>query len=138
MKKLLAVFWAALTLAGCSSVNTVERADPQSRPQMVNDKRIVTDDDLNDYAYVAGVNESIVGGNLLKIQVKLVNTSTAYRTVNYKFSWFDESGMEVSSPTASWGTVMLEGGEAKYISAVATNPRVKDFSLKLLPDVRDY
>ena len=92
MKKLLAVFLAALTLAGCSSVNTVERADPQSRPQMVNDKRIVTDDDLNDYAYVAGVNESIVGGNLLKIQVKLVNTSTAYRTVNYKFSWFDESG----------------------------------------------
>ncbi len=137
MRKTLAVLLAACALAGCSTVNTVERASPQSRPQMVNDKRVITNPDLDDYAYVAGVNESVVGGNLLKIQVKIVNSTTAPRSVNYKFSWFDGNGMEIP-PGPPWMTLLLEGGQTKYVSSVAPSPKAKDFTLTLLPDVREY
>lgn len=137
MKNILIILALCGVCCACSTVNTVERANPQNAPQMVNDKRVITDDALDEYAYIAGVNESIVSGNLLKIQVKLVSRSTAYRTVNYKFTWLDETGMEVAGVTAPWGVITLEGGETKYISAVATNPKVRDFSLKLLPNVRD-
>ena len=136
MKNILIALFLTSFVFACSTVNTVERAAPVGQKRMVADKRVITDGGLNDYAYIAGVNESIVSGNLLKIQVEIVNSSTAYRSVNYKFEWFDENGMDVSGVTSQWGTITLEGGESKFISAVATNPRAKDFRLKLLPNVR--
>ncbi len=120
---------------GCSTVNTVERVTPEAKAQMVNDKRIITDSALNDYAYVASVNQAYVGG-LLKIQARLVNSTAATRKIRYKFSWFDENAMEINSTTSNWQVLELEGGEARNISAVATNKSVKDFSLKLLPEER--
>ena len=117
MKYLLYIFTllCAVAFSGCSTVNTAERAQAQSSPQMVNDKRIITDGALNDYAYIAGINESRVGG-LLKIQVRIVNSTSAYRSVNYKFTWIDKDGMEIESATSPWMTLVLEGGEEKRAS----------------------
>lgn len=127
----------AFALAACSTVNTSSRAVPQGTPQNVADKRIITDSTLKSYARVESVNESRVGG-LLKVQAIILNSSAAARTVNYKFSWFDKNGMEIAStPTAAWRTLVLEGGEERAISAVATDANAVDFVLKLLPDVRD-
>ena len=72
MKNILKVFCCGLFFAavvGCSSVNTVENADFGSGAKMVSDKRIITDDGLDDIAYIAGVNESNTSAGLLKIQV---------------------------------------------------------------------
>lgn len=123
-------------ISACSTVNTVERAQPNAQTKLLNDKRIITDSGLNDYAYVASVNETKVSG-LLMIQAKIVNSTSALRQINYKFGWIDNNGMEVSSATATWMTLILEGGEAKNISAVAPNKNVCDFYLKLLPNKRD-
>ena len=57
MKNILKVFCCGLFFAavvGCSSVNTVENADFGSGAKMVSDKRIITDDGLDDIAYIAG------------------------------------------------------------------------------------
>lgn len=129
---------ACAVLAGCSSVNSVERAEPQSRAQVVKDKRIITDSTLDGYACVVAVNEGVAAGRLPKVQVKIANKTSGYRTVNYKFSWFDENGMEISSPSSPWLTLALEGGESRFVSDVAVSPKAKDFSLKLLSDVRNY
>jgi len=136
-KTMLILLGACAFVAGCSTVNTVEPAKPQSVKKMVDDKRIITDDALDGFAYVAGVNESTVGGNLLKVQVQLINSTVALRQVNYKFEWLDESGMAIDSPNTPWLTVSLEGGESKYISSVAPSARAKDFNLKLMGNVRD-
>ncbi len=127
---------AAFIFSSCSTVNTVERADSLAKPKMVDDKRVITDSSLNDYAYVASVNETKVGG-LLMIQARIVNSTSALRQINYKFEWIDENGMEVSSATSPWMTLVLEGGESQNISAVAPNKNVCDFKLKLLPNKRD-
>lgn len=133
--KIVIIMCIALFMTACTTVNTVERANPIGQKKYVNDKRIITDSDLDDYAYIASVNESMAG-NLLRIQVELVNSSSAYRSINYKFVWFDDNGMELASPSTPWLVVTLEGGEKKNISSIAPNPKAKDFTLKLLPTVR--
>ncbi len=137
MKKIIIIasILSLTIFSGCSTVNTAERATSESVSQKVNDKRVITDDSLNDYAYIASINQAYVGG-LLKIQARLVNSTSAARKIRYKFTWIDENGMEFNGVTTNWQVLELEGGEARNISAVATNPRVKDFTLKLLPEER--
>ena len=135
MKLRLFLFLALLFGAcACSTVNTVERAAPSGNAGMVDDKRVITDGALDEYAYVAAINESFVSGNLLKIQAKIVNSTAAFRSANYKFTWFGADGMQVGE--TPWGVVTLEGGESKYISAVAPMPNVRTFTLTLLTNVR--
>ena len=123
-------------LASCSTVNTVERATASANYNMVDDRRVISDSSLDDYAYVESVNEGRVGG-LLMIQAKIANSTSALRRINYKFEWIDKNGMEVPSGASPWMTLILEGGESKNISAVAPSADVCDFKLKLLPNKRD-
>ena len=76
---------SALLAGACSTVNTVERAEPLCQKKMVNDKRIITDGGLNESAYVKSVNEARVGG-LLKIQAQIENLTSSPKQINYKFS----------------------------------------------------
>lgn len=137
MKNLILAAILATLLCACDTVNMVEPANPASQKQMVNDKRIITDSSLDDIAYIAGVNEARNDVGLLKVQVELVNRTTGYRNINYKFDWFDKNGMQVSSPTSTWISLPIEGGESRFVSAVAPNKNVVDFRLKLLSNLRD-
>ena len=139
MKNILKVFCCGLFFAavvGCSSVNTVENADFGSGAKMVSDKRIITDDGLDDIAYIAGVNDSNSSAGLLKIQVELVNRTQSARNFNYCFEWFDGDGMLIASPEPIWITSSIDAGESKYVSAVAPSAKARDFRLKLLGNVR--
>lgn len=122
---------AALLLAGCQSVNTVQRAQPQAQPNLVNDQRVITDQTLARAIGVVAINEAKVSGDLLKVQATLENRKSSARTVKYKFDWIGDDGMEISSPGNSWKTVTLQGGETRAVSSVATSPRVVDFRIKL-------
>ena len=135
------LLWAATALAaglvglcGCTTtVNTVERADPAGRRQMVDDKRIITDASLNRKASIVGVNQGMTPGGLLKIQVELLNLRRALKRISYQFEWFDADGMQVNSPAnAALTPLSLEGKESVFISSVAPSPLCKDFRLKLL------
>lgn len=133
--KLFAVS-AAAALSACSTVNTVERSHATANPAPVADKRIITDSSLNDSARVVGVISARAGG-LLKVQMQIMNTTSSPQQINYKFSWVDAGGMEIPSPMSVWQTLVLEGKESKFISAVAPSPNANDFTLKLFPNVRD-
>lgn len=138
MKNIIIFVAAVFALCACDTVNTFERANPIATKKMVDDVRIITDSAVDDYAFVAGINEGFTPGGFLKIQAEIVNRSSAYRNVNYKFEWFDVNGMQANSITSAWISLPIEGGESKMISAVAPNKNVCDFRLKLMPDVRDY
>lgn len=122
----------ALLAAGCAtSVNSVERATPESSPNYVNDKRFLTDTTLARKIGFVSVNDSRVSGNLLKVQVTLQNKSSRPQSLSYKFDFIAEDGMEISAPTGGWKQIQLEGGETRSISSVATSPKAADFRLKL-------
>ncbi len=117
-------------LTACSTVNTVERAEPIGQRQMVNDKRIITDAGLNRATRIVGVNE--VPGEFLKVQVELFNTTGSLKSFNYRFEWFDANGIQVNTPTSTYIPRQIEGKESIFISAIAPTPTAKDFRLKLI------
>ncbi len=134
MKKLipiLAAMAATAFISGCSSVNTVTRAENVGSPNIVNDRRITTDPGLEGNVSVIEVAEGQVSGNLAKIQVTLVNKTRRALTVNYLFEWRDLDGMQVSASSSTWKSLRLMGGEVRSISAVAPTPNAVDFMLKL-------
>lgn len=124
-----------LPLTGCqTNVNTVSRAEPLARPNFVNDKRVVTDRSLGELIGVVSVNETIVSGNLRKVQVTLENLRDNNREIRYRFEWVDQDGMAVGVGSELWLPLVLAGRETRSVSTVATSPRAADFTLKIVED----
>lgn len=121
-------------LTACSTVNTVERANPVGQRQMVDDRRVITDAGLNRAVRIVGVNEA--PGEFLKIQVELLNTTSSLKSFSYRFEWFDANGVLVNTPTSTAIARQIEGRESIFISSVAPTPSAKDFRLKLLESTR--
>lgn len=132
-------------ICGCqNTVNTVENADKTMTPNVVNDKRFVTDGYLKDRLQMTGVTTHETDGGLLQVQVAAVNTRTGFFSqiwsgitgenpykVNYKFTWFDVNGMAVDSSLSLWQTIEVIPGEAVYFRSVAPTKACKDFMLNL-------
>lgn len=132
MKKFLALPLLALALAGCSTVNTVERAEPEMTPDYIATKKVITDPSLADIVSVENVIQSTVSGNLLKIQVELKNKTNDYHRFLYRFQWFTKDGMQVTTAAPPWRTSQVEGRETVYVSGVSPSPNAADFRLELL------
>ena len=122
----------ALTAGCATNVNTVSRAQEQATPNYVADKRVITDATLAGMIRIVSVNESVVSGNLKKIQVTLENAKNNNRVVNYRFEWVDQDGMAASSTLETWKPLQLAGRETVTVSSIATSPKSVDFKLKLL------
>jgi uncharacterized protein YcfL len=126
----------AFALAGCASVNTVEPANSAATPNYVNDKRVITSSSLNDIAYVKSVNQSIVSGNMLRVQANIQNMTAGVKNFSYQFQWFDNQGMAITSPAPIWHSVSIEGGQTIPVTETAPTPKAVDWRLSLLPSVR--
>ncbi|WP_043582480.1 YcfL family protein [Geminisphaera colitermitum] len=114
---------------GCAtSVNSIERAQPESRPNYVSDQRVATDSTLARALRVVSVNQGFASGNLLQIQATIENLKSGERTYRYKLDWIDENGMAAGG--TGWRLLHLRGREISTVSAIATTPRVADFRLK--------
>jgi uncharacterized protein YcfL len=119
-------------LTGCSTVNTVERAQPVAQKQMTDDKRIITDAGLNRKVNIVGINETTISTGFTKVQVELFNKSSSSYSFSYHFEWFDGQGMLVQTPTSSWIDRTIQGKETMDIIAVAPTETAKDFRVKFL------
>jgi uncharacterized protein YcfL len=131
--KLAGLFAVALVVAGChNSMNSVENAQKEGQRAMIADQRVVTDTGLNKNVSVVGLNTAMTPGGLLKVQAELLNRSRSLQRFSYRFEWFDASGMQIDTVMTAVIADQIEGGESKFISAVAPTPAAKDFRLKLL------
>ena len=120
-----------LLTSGCvNNVNSYERADSQATPNVIADKRVITDNTLAGTLHVISINQSTVSGNLLKVQATVENLRNSERTVNYKFEWIDHDGMALDSANETWKSLTLQGRETTTISTVSISPRAVDFKLK--------
>jgi uncharacterized protein YcfL len=119
-----------VALAGCQNVNTIERASPNATPSYVADKRVITDSTLAGSLRVLSVNQAMVSGDHLKIQIQVENMNSSTFSFRYRVEWVDQQGMLLSSPTDLWKPYTLQGRETSSISAVATSPKAVDFVVK--------
>lgn len=132
----LGLLAGATVLPGCTTVNTVERAQPVAQRNMVADKHILTDASLSRRVRILGVNESTGPGGLLKVQVEVLNTTRSLQTFSYRWEWFDETGTIIDTPTSTATTRPIEGKESLFLTTVAPNEKAKDFRLKLIENLR--
>ena len=123
-----------LGLPACSTVNSTEHATPQAPRQMVSDKRVVTDNYLNDHARIVAVNESHTPTGLLQVQVEVLNTKHSACHFRYTFEWLGASGMLLPTSTPSYISRHIQGGESMLIQDVAPAPEARDFRLKLIAE----
>jgi uncharacterized protein YcfL len=131
--KLLVLSVAAVALAGCHNpMNSVENAQKTGQRAMVSDQRVVNDVGLSRAVSVVGVNTATTPGGVLKVQVELLNRTKSLHRFTYRFEWFDANGMQISSLSSAVMADQIEGGESKFISAIAPDTNCKDFRLKLL------
>jgi uncharacterized protein YcfL len=140
MKYVLALVLLAvslLPLGACSTINSTQRADPVGHANIVADKRIITDGDVDRYARIVSVNETNLPGDILKVQVILQNHTSFQQIILCKFEWFDLSGNLVPTVMSTWQTRTLEGKESIAVVAVAPTPQAKDFKLKLQESKRN-
>ena len=128
----LCLVFGLACLTGCTTVNTVERAQPVAQKQMTDDKRVITDASLNRNVNVVGINETTVSTGFTKVQVELLNKTSSAYSFRYHFDWFDGQGMLVQTPTSSWIDRRIQGKETMDIISIAPTETAKDFRLKLI------
>lgn len=123
----------SLLLGGCANtMNTIEPANSVAQRQMLADKRLITDKDMQKHVHPIGLNTATGSGGFLKIQVEVQNTTSRRYSFNYRVDWFDENGMLINSPMAVATPRTIEGGETLAITATAPTDRAKDFRIKFL------
>src|SRR6185503_7029298 len=128
--KLAGLFAVVLMVAGCHNpMNSVENAQKSGQRNMVSDQRVVMDMGLNRSVSVVGLNTAMTPGGVLKVQAELLNTTKSFHRFSYQFEWFDLNGMLVNNVVSPVVADQIEGGESKFISAIAPNPACKDFRL---------
>ncbi len=130
MTRKLLLFSLALGAAGCATVNTIEPANPVGQADKVPDKRIITNDTLNEIAYVVEVDKAKTPGGLPLVQVQLQNKKAGVKNVNYRFEWFDAQGISLNTDPQIH-SLSLEGGEKRDITDVATSPNATDWRLTI-------
>lgn len=116
---------------GCKTVNTVERAIPNARPNEIDTAKFVTDRSLDRKIELISMNQTRVSGDILKVQATLRNKTRSRREMYYDFEWYDGAGMLIPTPAGLTRPVVIQPGAFQVISDVAPSPAAVDFRLKL-------
>ena len=116
----------------CSTVNTIEPAQPVAQRQMLSDKRIITDTGVYGSVRPVGINVATVSTGFLKIQVEVQNLSSSAQGFAYRIEWFDANGMIVHTPTSVWIDRQIQGGETLALTGIAPTETAKDFRIKFI------
>lgn len=132
----LGLIAGAALLPGCTTVNTVERAQPITEREMLADKRVLTDAGLNWRVRIVSVNQSSGPGGLLKVQVEVLNTTRSLQNFSYRWEWLDETGTIIDTPTSTAVSSQIEGKESLFLTGMAPKETAKDFRLKLIENLR--
>lgn len=123
---------AILALPACNApVNTVENTDKVMEKDFVRNKSVITDEAMGNRLQVVSVDKQELPTGLMKVQVSLRNTRKSDYRFAYRFQWFNEAGMEVTTSASTWIEKIVIGGEEFFLSAVSPNERCKDYKLMM-------
>ncbi|CAM2971031.1 YcfL family protein [Vibrio rarus] len=124
MKKLALLFITLLLLAGCAQNTAGLRVDGKSQKVLFGDNvlgsRLIVDD-------IATVEKN--GRNR-----GIVTVSSKYKAdlrIQYRFYWYDDSGLEVNSKPSAWRQDIIRGFESRTFSEVSINPEGTQFRVQI-------
>jgi uncharacterized protein YcfL len=114
MKKgLAAICAAAAFLAGCQSpVTSGMNASVAVDGDVAINATLSTDNlGVSRHVSLVGVSTQLLANGLLKVQARLASNDHRDYAVQYKFRWYDASGMEIAAGTRQWLPLTIHGGE---------------------------
>lgn len=124
---------AAVVVAGCkTSVNTYEPAQSSAHREMVDDKRITTDNSLNKKVNVQFINSARNSTGHKVLQFEVLNRTKSMQFFFYAVEWFDAQGMLVPTTSNGWTERQIMGRETLVLSAIAPTPACDDFRIKFI------
>jgi uncharacterized protein YcfL len=121
---------AAITVAGCGSVNTTyTRTTPA-------DSAISAQTRVNDlfqefFLTAKEVRMNRTKGGPMEVQIDVENNGFAYKTFSYRFDWVDTAGNVIASQLSVWKVSNVPSGGSTVIRAVAPTDDAADFRLQL-------
>lgn len=124
-------------VSGCrgpASVNTVGPAERRAVPTPIQDERLITDPIFARVLPVTGLIESRTQSGLRIVEAEVQNTTRLHQPFRYRYSWYDERGLEVRSPTTVWIHETVPPGSLRRLTAIAPSERAHDFRLELYAD----
>jgi uncharacterized protein YcfL len=132
--------WLSLLAVGCaapSTQNNYERDKPTYQASNIKDKRVETDAFLAQKFKVLEIRQTTVQGDLMKVNVLVLNDDDWAGNVIYKFEWLDDQGMAVDTSSSAWVSQNFGARETLPLVSIAPNGRCKDFHLKMQQDLRN-
>ncbi len=125
---------ASLGLAGCSTTAGVESTGKMSWDEQgarTLEKNVVfNNSSLKGDIQIVDL-KSAMAGDVMRAQATLRSKDKDTLPFQYRFDWYDASGIEINSGAGSWKPLILTGRESKTIQGVAPDPRAKEFKLKI-------
>ena len=120
-------------LAGCGGGGGPPPSDgpaPAFPEQQAPSQVSFTSTDLQQSCRVGTVTRTIDGNGIMRLTVPIRAITDFDLTVDYRFTYLDESRGVVDQP-ASWQARTLHAGTFETIDGVAPSPRARDFELDL-------
>jgi uncharacterized protein YcfL len=121
---------AAITVAGCGSVNTTyTRTAPA-------DSAISAQTRVNDlfqefFLTAKEVRMNRTKGGPMEVQIDVENNGFDYKTFSYRFDWVDTAGNVIPSQLSVWKVSNVPSGGSTVIRAIAPSDDASDFRLQL-------
>ena len=121
---------AAITAAGCGSVNTTyTRTTPA-------DSAISAQTRVNDlfqqfFLTAKEVRMNRTKGGPMEVQIDVENNGFDYKTFSYRFDWVDTVGNVIPSQLSVWKVTNVPSGGSTVIRAIAPSDDASDFRLQL-------
>ena len=121
---------AAITVAGCGSVNTTyTRTTPA-------DSAISAQTRVNDlfqqfFLTAKEVRMNRTKGGPMEVQIDVENNGFSYKTFSYRFDWVDTAGNVIPSQLSVWKVTNVPSGGSTVIRAIAPSDDASDFRLQL-------
>lgn len=132
-KKLYTIFglaYAAVSLAalsGCSTSGMVAGDSSYSdSPYFIVDDRI-----FGSQVKIVTVGHDFKG-DMMRGYATLKSRRHRSLQVRYKFSWYDDKGVEIDPGTRPYNDVVIQGKDAVTISSMAPNPQAKEFKVRVV------
>ena len=123
---------ALLVLVGCASTAGLEassiRLTSPSGETTWSDSIAVGSTQLASALWITGVASPSVGG-LLRPAVTLKSREQDTLALQYRWTWFDQQGLEVGSSSQPWQALTMYGNQTLSVQGLAPNSSVEGFKL---------
>ena len=124
MKMWLVALAAVIGLAGCANNTAGLQVDG------ANQRVLFGDHVLGSRLRIDDITTTQTNGHARGV-VRLISEYNGDQSIQYRFYWYDDYGLEVNINPAPWKQVVIHGGETVSLSEVSVKPKGTQFRVQI-------